>query len=71
MPAQRQARQAKGKRENKYVIKVNMRLNRERGAVPLADKNQGMHQAFSLGNNNVIYIYSTLSCNGRFKNAYS
>jgi hypothetical protein len=46
-PAQRQARRAKVKRENRYVIKV-MRLNREGGAVPLARENQRMHQAFSL-----------------------
>jgi hypothetical protein len=32
--AKRQARQAKGKMKNRYVIKV-MRLNREGGAVPL------------------------------------
>ncbi len=45
--AQRQARQAKCKMENRYVIKV-MRLNREGGAVPLARENQRMHRAFSL-----------------------
>ena len=48
-PAQRQA---KGKRENRYVIKVT-RLNREGGAVPLARENQitkgcTRQQAFSL-----------------------
>ncbi len=54
--AQRQSRQVKGERENRYVIKV-MRLNREGGAVPLACENQKMHQDFSLGNNK-LYYYS-------------
>ncbi len=40
--AQRQARQAKSNRENRYVIKVT-RLNREGGAVPLVGQNQRMH----------------------------
>ncbi len=57
--AQRQARQAKGKMENRYVIKV-MKLNREGGEVPLARENQRMHQAFYLAYNNLIYIYSIL-----------
>jgi hypothetical protein len=38
-PAQRQARQAKGKRENSYVIKV-MGLNREGVTVPWVRENQ-------------------------------
>ncbi len=58
--AQRQARQAKGKRENRYVIKV-MRLNREGGEGPLARENQRMHRAFSLGNNKLNYIILILS----------
>jgi hypothetical protein len=44
--AQRQARQVKGKREYRYVIKV-MRLNKEGGAVPLVRENQKMHRAFA------------------------
>ncbi len=40
--AQRQAKQVKGKRENRYVIKV-MRLNKEGDAVPLVRENQKMH----------------------------
>ncbi len=36
--AQRQARQAKSKRENGYVIKA-MRLNKEVGTVPLVREN--------------------------------
>jgi hypothetical protein len=39
-----EAIQAKGKKKNRYVIKV----KQEWGAVPLARKNQGVHQAFSL-----------------------
>ncbi len=45
--AQGQARQTKSKKENRYVIEV-MRLNKERGEVPLVHENQRMHRAFSL-----------------------
>ncbi len=44
-PAQRQARQAKGKRESRYVIKV-MRFKQGRGWVPLVRENQRIYQAF-------------------------
>ena len=54
--AQRQARQVKGKRENRYVIKV-MRLNKEGDAVPLVRENQRMHRAFSLVINKIKYNY--------------
>jgi hypothetical protein len=47
--AQGQSRQTKSKKENRYVIEV-MRLNKERGEVPLVRKNENerMHRAFSL-----------------------
>jgi hypothetical protein len=44
--AQRQTRQAKGKRENRYAITV-MSLNKEGCVVPLPRKDQRMHLAFS------------------------
>jgi hypothetical protein len=46
-PAQRQARQVKDKRENRYVIKV-MRLNKKGGEVSLVREKQRLHRAFSL-----------------------
>jgi hypothetical protein len=51
--AQGQARQAKSKKENKYVIKV-MRFKLQTGkgirdSVPEVRQNQRMYQAFSLG----------------------
>ena len=50
-PAQWQARQAKakGKRENRYVIKVmGLNVKQGRGEVPLVRENQRLHRAFSL-----------------------
>ena len=44
-PAQRQARQAKGKRENWYVIKV-MKSNRVGGHESLVRQNQRMYRTF-------------------------
>jgi hypothetical protein len=43
--AQWQARQAKSKKQNRYVIKV-MRLNTQGDAVPFVRENQRMHRAF-------------------------
>ncbi len=45
-PAQKQARQAKGKRENRYVIKV-MRLNREGDGFPWLARAKGSTKPFN------------------------
>ncbi len=69
--AQRQARQAKSKRGNRYVIRV-MRLNREGGAISLARESQRMHRAFSLviNNSKLLYNYINPIMYGRFKMEY-
>jgi hypothetical protein len=44
-PAQRQAREAKGKRENRYMIKV-MKIKQGRGWVSLVREDQRIYEAF-------------------------
>ncbi len=59
-----QARQAKGKRESRYVIKV-VRLKGKGGAVSLARENQrikGYTKPFNWSIIKLDYIYLLLSC---------
>jgi hypothetical protein len=59
-PAQRRARQAKGKRQNRYVIKV-MKINREGDGFPWFARTKGSTKRFNWSiYNNLLYIYSTL-----------
>ncbi len=64
--AQRQARQVKGKRENRYVIKV-MNEHRKGGQVLWSARAKSCLKPFNWSIINVIYIYSNLSMQGRFK----
>ena len=59
--AQRQVRQAKSKKENRYLVKV-MRLNKEGGAVPLVRENQGCTEPFHWAVNNLSIFILILSC---------
>jgi hypothetical protein len=58
-PAQGQARQAKSKRENRYVIKV-MKVKQGGGYISRVRENQGCIEPFNWSINNLIYINSNL-----------
>ena len=54
--AQRQARQVKGKRENRYVIKV-MNSHREGGQVLLSAGTKGCPKPFNWSIINLLYVF--------------
>jgi hypothetical protein len=60
------ARQTKSNRENRYVIKV-MNEHREGGQVFWSARTKGCPKPFNWSIINVLYIYSNLSMQGRFK----
>ncbi len=67
-PAQGQARQAKSKKENRYVIKV-MRLKQGRGYISKVRENQGSTEPFnwSIINVNVSISRLTYKCKAGLK----
>ncbi len=67
--ARRQARQAKSKKENRYVIKV-MNEQMEGGQVLWSARTKGCLKSFNWSIINVLYIYSNLSMQGRFEMEY-
>ncbi len=61
-PAQRQARQTKGKRENRYVIKVmKIKINREGDGFPWFARTKGSTKPFNWSV--IIYSIFILPCN--------
>jgi hypothetical protein len=63
---QGQARQTKSNRENRYVIKVTNE-HREGGQVFWSARTKGCPEPFNWSIINVLYVYSNLSMQGRFK----